>query len=87
MTGKDKDREWLLTEKDKFDNEHDMDKNGILDRNEILAWVVPTNEYDAKEDFLLIFTNMYQFWHNCMLIILYISMTSPYFMHNIFKLD
>ncbi|XP_037804133.1 reticulocalbin-2-like isoform X3 [Penaeus monodon] len=47
--GKEQDREWLLTEKDKFDNDHDKDGNGILDRNEILAWVVPTNE-DIAED-------------------------------------
>ncbi|XP_050698726.1 reticulocalbin-2-like isoform X3 [Eriocheir sinensis] len=47
--GQDKDREWLLTEKDKFDNEHDKDANGVLDREEILAWVVPTNE-DIAED-------------------------------------
>ena len=45
LTGQDKDREWLLTEKDKFDREHDKDGNGVLDREEILAWVVPTNEY------------------------------------------
>ncbi|XP_042855804.1 reticulocalbin-2-like isoform X3 [Penaeus japonicus] len=47
--GKEQDREWLLTEKDKFDNDHDKDGNGILDRHEILAWVVPTNE-DIAED-------------------------------------
>lgn len=47
--GKEQDREWLLTEKDKFDQDHDTDRNGILDRNEILAWVVPTNE-DIAED-------------------------------------
>lgn len=52
--GKDKDHEWLLTEKDKFDNEHDTDKDGILDRNEILAWVVPTNEYEVQQ---WLFTN------------------------------
>lgn len=46
LAGQDKDREWLLTEKDKFDHEHDKDANGVLDREEILAWVVPTNEYD-----------------------------------------
>ncbi|MPC87558.1 Reticulocalbin-2 [Portunus trituberculatus] len=45
LAGQDKDREWLLTEKDKFDHEHDKDGNGVLDREEILAWVVPTNEY------------------------------------------
>ncbi|XP_066961901.1 reticulocalbin-2 isoform X2 [Macrobrachium rosenbergii] len=47
--GKEQDREWLLTEKDKFDNDHDVDRNGILDRNEILSWIVPSNE-DIAED-------------------------------------
>ncbi|XP_068238964.1 reticulocalbin-2 isoform X2 [Palaemon carinicauda] len=47
--GKEQDREWLLTEKDKFDNDHDVDRNGVLDRNEILSWVVPSNE-DIAED-------------------------------------
>lgn len=46
---KEQDREWLLTEKDKFDNDHDVDRNGILDRNEILSWIVPSNE-DIAED-------------------------------------
>lgn len=37
-------KEWLQVEKDKFD--HDLDKNGDgqLQGNEILSWVVPSNE-------------------------------------------
>lgn len=45
-TGQEKDREWLVTEKDKFDQDYDRDSNGVLDRDEILSWVVPTNEYE-----------------------------------------
>lgn len=42
--GKDHDREWLLVEKDKFDRELDKDDDGKLSGNEILSWVVPSNE-------------------------------------------
>lgn len=38
------DKDWLLVEKDKFDNEYDKDNDGHLNSNEILAWVVPSNE-------------------------------------------
>ncbi|KAK4324361.1 hypothetical protein Pmani_004988 [Petrolisthes manimaculis] len=48
-SGQEKDREWLVTEKDKFDQDYDRDTNGVLDREEILSWVVPTNE-DIAED-------------------------------------
>jgi len=39
-----KDKEWLLIEKDKFDFEHDKNKDGRLDADEILSWLVPSNE-------------------------------------------
>ena len=42
--GKDKDQEWLQGEKDKFDHDLDKDRDGILNRQEILSWVVPSNE-------------------------------------------
>lgn len=38
------DKDWLLVEKDKFDHEYDKDKDGRLNSNEILSWVVPSNE-------------------------------------------
>lgn len=38
------DKEWLLTEKEKFDEDYDRDGDGILNGNEILSWVVPSNE-------------------------------------------
>lgn len=42
--GLDHDKEWLHIEKDKFDHEFDKNKDGKLDGNEILSWVVPSNE-------------------------------------------
>lgn len=42
--GKSHDKEWLVSEKDKFDNDYDKDKDGRLNPNEILSWVVPSNE-------------------------------------------
>ncbi|XP_012275235.1 reticulocalbin-2 isoform X2 [Orussus abietinus] len=47
---KDGDKEWLIIEKDKFDNELDKDKDGRLDLNEILAWLVPSNEDIATDE-------------------------------------
>lgn len=38
------DKEWLISEKEKFDNDYDHDKDGVLNGNEILSWVVPSNE-------------------------------------------
>lgn len=43
-TGMDKDKEWLIVEKEKFDSEFDKDRDGVLNGNEILSWVVPSNE-------------------------------------------
>lgn len=43
-SGNNKDKEWLLAEKDKFDNDLDLDGDGTLNGNEILGWVVPSNE-------------------------------------------
>lgn len=42
---KSKDKEWLLSEKDKFDYEHDKNRDGRLDSDEILSWLVPSNEW------------------------------------------
>ncbi|XP_055709640.1 reticulocalbin-2 [Phlebotomus papatasi] len=44
------DKEWLIAEKEKFDNEHDKDKDGVLNGNEILSWVVPSNEDVAADE-------------------------------------
>lgn len=42
--GRDKDKEWLISEKQRFDSDYDTDGDGSLNRNEILAWIVPSNE-------------------------------------------
>lgn len=44
LSGRNHDKEWLLVEKEKFDNEFDKNKDGKLDAAEILSWVVPSNE-------------------------------------------
>jgi Ca2+-binding EF-hand superfamily protein len=48
--GEGKDKEWLLSEKDRFDTE--LDKNGDhhLSREEILGWIIPSNEETAEEE-------------------------------------
>ncbi|XP_077274792.1 reticulocalbin-2 isoform X1 [Temnothorax americanus] len=47
---KSKDKEWLLSEKDKFDFEHDKNRDGRLDADEILSWLVPSNEEIANDE-------------------------------------
>ena len=48
--GKNHDKEWLISEKDKFDKDFDKDGDGYLNHNEILSWVVPSNEEVAGEE-------------------------------------
>lgn len=48
--GKRHDKEWLLTEKDKFDKDFDKDHDGYLNHNEILSWIVPSNEEVANDE-------------------------------------
>lgn len=47
---KSENKEWLLVEKDKFDYEHDKNKDGRLDSEEILSWLVPSNEEIANDE-------------------------------------
>lgn len=42
--GQNQDKEWLRVEKEKFDHELDKNDDGKLEGNEILSWVVPSNE-------------------------------------------
>ncbi|CAK9802417.1 unnamed protein product [Anthophora quadrimaculata] len=44
------DKEWLLAEKNKFDYEHDKNGDGRLDSDEILSWLVPSNEEIASNE-------------------------------------
>jgi len=48
--GKDQDKDWLVSEKERFDTDLDENKDGILDDNEVYAWLVPDNEDVAKEE-------------------------------------
>lgn len=41
---KNHDKEWLLSEKERFDNDFDKDNDGFLNHNEILSWIVPSND-------------------------------------------
>jgi len=45
-----KDKEWLLTEKDRFDSELDKNGDNLLSREEIHAWIIPSNEEIADEE-------------------------------------
>lgn len=47
---KSEDKEWLITEKDKFDNEYDKNGDGILDSLEIFHWLIPSNEDIANDE-------------------------------------
>lgn len=48
--GQNHNRHYILEEKDKFDNEYDLNKDGLLNENEILSWIVPSNEDIADEE-------------------------------------
>lgn len=48
--GSGKDKEWLISEKDRFDNELDKNGDNILNREEILAWIIPSNEEIATDE-------------------------------------
>merc|ERR1719348_2668246 len=48
--GEGKDKEWLLTEKDRFDSELDENGDNLLSKEEILAWIIPSNEDIATEE-------------------------------------
>jgi Ca2+-binding EF-hand superfamily protein len=47
---KNHDKEWLVTEKEKFDHDFDKDGDGFLNHIEILSWIVPSNEQVATEE-------------------------------------
>lgn len=49
-SGKLHDKEWLLSEKDKFDTDFDKDHDGYLNHNEILSWIVPSSDEIAIDE-------------------------------------
>lgn len=48
--GQDQSKEWLISEKDRFDNELDQDKDGSLSAEEIKAWMIPSNNDIANDE-------------------------------------
>jgi len=48
--GSGKDKEWLLAEKDRFDTELDKNEDNSLGKEEILAWIIPSNEEIATDE-------------------------------------
>ncbi|KAH8409453.1 hypothetical protein KR222_005501, partial [Zaprionus bogoriensis] len=44
------DKEWLVTEKDHFDNQHDANGDGVLTGDEVLSWIVPSNTAIASDE-------------------------------------
>ncbi|KAF9803618.1 hypothetical protein SFRURICE_018548 [Spodoptera frugiperda] len=48
--GNQQDKVWLISEKDKFDNDLDLNKDGIIDLQEIHSWIIPDNDEIADEE-------------------------------------
>jgi len=48
--GEGKDKEWLITEKDRFDEELDKNGDNVLSKEEIIAWIIPSNEEIATDE-------------------------------------
>jgi Ca2+-binding EF-hand superfamily protein len=48
--GKDQTKEWLMEEKERFDDDLDKDKDGSLNDAEIIAWVIPDNNEVATDE-------------------------------------
>lgn len=44
FAGTQQDKEWLISERDKFDHELDLNRDGALDTHEVHRWVIPDNE-------------------------------------------
>lgn len=45
-----RDKEWLITEKDRFDTVYDLNSDGVLSGNEVLSWIVPSNDVIASDE-------------------------------------
>ncbi|XP_030383374.1 reticulocalbin-2 [Scaptodrosophila lebanonensis] len=44
------DKDWLILEKDRFDTDFDANSDGFLAGNEVLTWIVPSNEDVAVDE-------------------------------------
>ena len=42
--------DWIATEKDRFTNDYDKNKDGYLDYDEIRAWVLTDNTEEARDE-------------------------------------
>ncbi|XP_026757182.1 reticulocalbin-2 [Galleria mellonella] len=48
--GSNEDKAWIISEKDKFEHDLDVNGDGVLDLTEIRQWVVPDNDEIAEEE-------------------------------------
>ncbi|XP_026490537.1 reticulocalbin-2 [Vanessa tameamea] len=48
--GAQRDQEWLIAERDKFEHELDRDRDGLLAPDELRRWLVPDNDEIAEEE-------------------------------------
>jgi len=48
--GKDQTKDWLVSEKERFDSDLDKNKDGSLDDAEIISWVIPDNNEIATDE-------------------------------------
>ena len=46
--GRDQSKDWLVTEKERFDVDLDRNKDGSLDDVEIGSWIIPSNDEIAQ---------------------------------------
>merc|ERR1712025_990809 len=48
--GQGKGKEWLISEKERFDSELDKNGDSSLNTEEILAWIIPSNEEISTDE-------------------------------------
>lgn len=48
--GTQQDKEWLISERDKFEHDLDVNRDGVLDAEELKRWIVPDNDDIADEE-------------------------------------
>ncbi|XP_023170797.1 reticulocalbin-2 isoform X1 [Drosophila hydei] len=44
------DKEWLITEKERFDKDYDTNGDGLLTGNEVISWITPSNTAIADDE-------------------------------------
>ncbi|XP_060709869.1 reticulocalbin-2 [Hemiscyllium ocellatum] len=48
--GAEEDPEWVTVERDRFENDYDKDKDGKLNQEELLLWIIPNNQDIAHDE-------------------------------------